>query len=254
MTIVWTVQAGIFVLSFLFFLWWNSEFQQCEWVCVHPVICFWGLHRMTDGYYCFSSRVKMAEECFKQAREKASYNVKPKHATGIVCLYTSYHSYCTASSALLLVNLLPVVLALFFFLPLSLQLADSVSYKHLSGCWRNNSPSSYSNTSRWVPVLPAVNNSDPFLYSTESKAGSEDLKQRMENDHHQAYCTSTVCTIWQWLISHFYNLYLLPVFVFNWFRPVIYCELVQSGYYVDVILFKSGMKNYILSHPLIALA
>lgn len=29
-------------------------------------------------------RVKKAEECFKQAREKASYNVKPKHATGIV--------------------------------------------------------------------------------------------------------------------------------------------------------------------------
>ncbi|XP_056148278.1 LOW QUALITY PROTEIN: formin-2 [Lampris incognitus] len=28
-------------------------------------------------------RVKMAEECFKQAREKASYNVKPKHATGM---------------------------------------------------------------------------------------------------------------------------------------------------------------------------
>ncbi|XP_028982854.1 formin-2 [Betta splendens] len=28
-------------------------------------------------------RVKMAEECFKQAREKASYSVKPKHATGI---------------------------------------------------------------------------------------------------------------------------------------------------------------------------
>lgn len=28
-------------------------------------------------------RVKMAEECFKQAREKSSYNVKPKHATGI---------------------------------------------------------------------------------------------------------------------------------------------------------------------------
>lgn len=28
-------------------------------------------------------RVKMAEETFKQAREKASYNVKPKHATGI---------------------------------------------------------------------------------------------------------------------------------------------------------------------------
>lgn len=29
-------------------------------------------------------RVKKAEECFKQAREKASYSVKPKHATGIV--------------------------------------------------------------------------------------------------------------------------------------------------------------------------
>lgn len=28
-------------------------------------------------------RVKKAEECFKQAREKASYSVKPKHATGI---------------------------------------------------------------------------------------------------------------------------------------------------------------------------
>lgn len=28
-------------------------------------------------------RVKKAEECFKQAREKSSYNVKPKHATGI---------------------------------------------------------------------------------------------------------------------------------------------------------------------------
>ncbi|XP_078129423.1 uncharacterized protein fmn2a [Sander vitreus] len=28
-------------------------------------------------------RVKMAEECFKQAKEKASYSVKPKHATGI---------------------------------------------------------------------------------------------------------------------------------------------------------------------------
>ncbi|CAL8254915.1 unnamed protein product [Lota lota] len=28
-------------------------------------------------------RVKMAEECFKQAKEKASYSVKPKHASGI---------------------------------------------------------------------------------------------------------------------------------------------------------------------------
>lgn len=30
------------------------------------------------------SRVKKAEECFKQAREKASFSVKPKHAAGIV--------------------------------------------------------------------------------------------------------------------------------------------------------------------------
>lgn len=29
-------------------------------------------------------RVKKAEESFKQVREKASYSVKPKHATGIV--------------------------------------------------------------------------------------------------------------------------------------------------------------------------
>ncbi|CAL8369092.1 unnamed protein product [Gadus morhua 'NCC'] len=28
-------------------------------------------------------RVKMAEECFKQAKEKAAYSVKPKHASGI---------------------------------------------------------------------------------------------------------------------------------------------------------------------------
>nr|XP_061794422.1 formin-2-like [Nerophis lumbriciformis] len=28
-------------------------------------------------------RLKVAEECFRQAKEKASYNVKPKHATGI---------------------------------------------------------------------------------------------------------------------------------------------------------------------------
>ncbi|KAI4801216.1 hypothetical protein KUCAC02_000140 [Chaenocephalus aceratus] len=28
--------------------------------------------------------VKAAEECFRQAKEKASYSVKPKHASGIV--------------------------------------------------------------------------------------------------------------------------------------------------------------------------
>lgn len=31
---------------------------------------------------CF--RLKAAEETFRQAREKATYNTKPKHATGIV--------------------------------------------------------------------------------------------------------------------------------------------------------------------------
>lgn len=29
-------------------------------------------------------RLKAAEECFRQAKEKASYSVKPKHASGIV--------------------------------------------------------------------------------------------------------------------------------------------------------------------------
>lgn len=48
----------------------------------------------------------MAEECFKQAREKASYNVKPKHATGIVRLYTSCNSYCMVPSVLLFVKTL----------------------------------------------------------------------------------------------------------------------------------------------------
>lgn len=45
--------------------------------------------------FFFFFRVKMAEECFKQAaREKASYNVKPKHATGIVRLHTSRSYLC----------------------------------------------------------------------------------------------------------------------------------------------------------------
>ncbi|KAG8000212.1 Formin-2 [Nibea albiflora] len=51
-------------------------------------------------------RLKMAEECFKQAREKAAYNVKPKHATGIVRLYTSCNSYCMVPSVLLFVKTL----------------------------------------------------------------------------------------------------------------------------------------------------
>lgn len=48
---------------------------------------------MANGDYCSFFRVKMAEECFKQAREKASYNVKPKHATGIVCIYAFCQIY-----------------------------------------------------------------------------------------------------------------------------------------------------------------
>uniref|UniRef100_A0A3Q1EG09 FH2 domain-containing protein n=1 Tax=Acanthochromis polyacanthus TaxID=80966 RepID=A0A3Q1EG09_9TELE len=43
-------------------------------------------------------RVKMAEESFKQARQKPSYNVTPKHATGIVCLFTFSVCYRLASS------------------------------------------------------------------------------------------------------------------------------------------------------------
>lgn len=40
-------------------------------------------HWKRQNKLMLQERVKMAEECFKQAREKASYNVKPKHATGI---------------------------------------------------------------------------------------------------------------------------------------------------------------------------
>lgn len=43
-------------------------------------VCFWFF------------RVRKAEECFKQAREKASYNVKPKHAAGIV----GFDFYCSS--------------------------------------------------------------------------------------------------------------------------------------------------------------
>uniref|UniRef100_A0A3Q0RG23 FH2 domain-containing protein n=1 Tax=Amphilophus citrinellus TaxID=61819 RepID=A0A3Q0RG23_AMPCI len=50
-------------------------------------------------------RVKMAEECFKQARQKASYNVTPKHATGIVCI-VSYFLSVTVWSHLFSIYLL----------------------------------------------------------------------------------------------------------------------------------------------------
>uniref|UniRef100_A0A3Q2Y8F2 FH2 domain-containing protein n=1 Tax=Hippocampus comes TaxID=109280 RepID=A0A3Q2Y8F2_HIPCM len=42
-------------------------------------------------------RLKMAEECFKQAKEKASYNVKPKHATGIVRRPFSSSEFCRST-------------------------------------------------------------------------------------------------------------------------------------------------------------
>lgn len=42
------------------------------------------IHILVLKYNFYFLRVKKAEECFKQAREKASYSVKPKHATGIV--------------------------------------------------------------------------------------------------------------------------------------------------------------------------
>lgn len=38
-------------------------------------------------------RLKAAEETFRQAREKATYNVKPKHASGIVSLSNSLNSH-----------------------------------------------------------------------------------------------------------------------------------------------------------------
>ncbi|XP_056250698.1 formin-2 [Seriola aureovittata] len=40
-------------------------------------------HWKKQNKLMLQERVKMAEDCFKQAREKASYSVKPKHATGI---------------------------------------------------------------------------------------------------------------------------------------------------------------------------
>uniref|UniRef100_A0A3B4UXX0 Formin-2-like n=1 Tax=Seriola dumerili TaxID=41447 RepID=A0A3B4UXX0_SERDU len=49
-------------------------------------------HWKKQNKLMLQERVKMAEDCFKQAREKASYSVKPKHATGIVRLCTFYHS------------------------------------------------------------------------------------------------------------------------------------------------------------------
>lgn len=54
-------------------------------LCVLLIIC--SAVCVIGGYFCFTpSRVKMAEECFIQARQKASYTVTPKHASGIVCM------------------------------------------------------------------------------------------------------------------------------------------------------------------------
>nr|XP_020453801.1 formin-2-like isoform X1 [Monopterus albus] len=59
-------------------------------VSPHTFFSFW--HEFSSDFkeqwkkqnkLILQERVKMAEKCFKQAREKASYNVKPKHATGI---------------------------------------------------------------------------------------------------------------------------------------------------------------------------
>lgn len=51
----------------------STPTQKCEFLCNQVL-----------QYNFYFLRVKKAEECFKQAREKASYSVKPKHATGIV--------------------------------------------------------------------------------------------------------------------------------------------------------------------------
>ncbi|KAI4873249.1 hypothetical protein NFI96_023262, partial [Prochilodus magdalenae] len=42
-------------------------------------------------------RLKAAEECFRQAKEKASYSVKPKHATGIVSPPVIVHLFISSS-------------------------------------------------------------------------------------------------------------------------------------------------------------
>ncbi|KAM9809144.1 formin-2 [Syngnathus typhle] len=40
-------------------------------------------HWKKQNKLMLKERLKMAEECFRQAKEKASYNIKPKHATGM---------------------------------------------------------------------------------------------------------------------------------------------------------------------------
>lgn len=135
---------------------------------------------------------------------------------------------------------------------LSFVLLTSYCLQMLVSVLGNNTPGSYGNILGRVPVLPAVNNSDLlfFLYSTESKAGSEDLKQGMESYHHQSYCTSAVCTIWHdssviLFLTFLYFQYLLSVD----FGAVVCCDLVQSGWWI-IILFKSRMSYFSLSHCL----
>lgn len=85
----------------------------------------------------------MAEESFKQARQKASYNVTPKHATGIVCITFYFFLllygvicflfiYCNSSSTCLFLS--PNR-------PNCSQMLVSVL--------RNNNPGSYSNILEW---------------------------------------------------------------------------------------------------------
>uniref|UniRef100_A0A3Q3VXW7 FH2 domain-containing protein n=1 Tax=Mola mola TaxID=94237 RepID=A0A3Q3VXW7_MOLML len=61
-------------------------------VSPNTVFCIWHEfssdfkdHWKKENKAILKERLKAAEECFRQAKEKSAYSVKPKHASGIVC-------------------------------------------------------------------------------------------------------------------------------------------------------------------------
>lgn len=85
-------------------------------------------------------------------------------------------------------------------------------------------------------VLPALNNSDPFFFVPQKAK----LGQKIWSREWKMIITKPIA---QALFEQsdndssviFTTVILLPVFILSWFRPVVYCELVQSGYYVDIV-------------------
>lgn len=62
-------------------------------------------------------RLKAAEETFRQAREKATYNIKPKHASGIVSILVNCELGCVFRRSYYTLLLKAMTITVFLFFP-----------------------------------------------------------------------------------------------------------------------------------------